>query len=157
MRQTELVSASRVVILEQLSASIGEINQPIAALVLNAQVALRLLLAQPTDTGAVKRLLACIVKDGLRTGDIVHRTRAEIEKAQPVSETQCPVNVCAVRRRRVPVGASSTRQTLQPEATGAVMEATKWLKGPCHATLARIRLSGKIAHDDLVCPPSVSP
>jgi hypothetical protein len=40
MRQTELVSASRVAILEQLSASIGEINQPISALVLNAEAAL---------------------------------------------------------------------------------------------------------------------
>ena len=31
-------------------------------------------------------------------------------------------------RRRFPVGASPTRQPLQPEATGAVMEETKWLK-----------------------------
>jgi carbonic anhydrase len=37
-------------------------------------------------------------------------------------------NVCAVTRRRFPVGASPTRQPLQPEATGAVMEVTKWLK-----------------------------
>src|SRR5216684_649021 len=36
--------------------------------------------------------------------------------------------VCAVKRRRFPVGASPTRQPLQPEATGAVMEVTKWLK-----------------------------
>ena len=36
--------------------------------------------------------------------------------------------VCAVTRRRVPVGASPTRQPLQPEAIGAVMEVTKWLK-----------------------------
>src|SRR6201984_859533 len=35
---------------------------------------------------------------------------------------------CAVIRRRFPVGASPTRQTLQPEATGAAMEVTKWLK-----------------------------
>jgi hypothetical protein len=93
MRQTELVSASRVAILDQLSASIGEINQPISALVLNAEAALQLLLAQPTNTEAVRRLLVCIVKDGLRTGDIVHRTFALIEKAPPVSEPQCPVNV----------------------------------------------------------------
>ena len=33
-----------------------------------------------------------------------------------------------MRRRRFPVGASPTRQTLQPEAIGAVMEVTKWLK-----------------------------
>ena len=38
--------------------------------------------------------------------------------------------VCAVERRRFPVGASPTRQPLQPEATGAVMEVTKWLKPP---------------------------
>src|SRR6476659_9988819 len=40
----------------------------------------------------------------------------------------CPIWVCAVTRRRFPVGASPTRQPLQPEATGAVMEETKWLK-----------------------------
>ena len=35
---------------------------------------------------------------------------------------QSPRWVCAVQRRRFPVGASPTRQPLQPEATGAVME-----------------------------------
>jgi lipopolysaccharide/colanic/teichoic acid biosynthesis glycosyltransferase len=35
---------------------------------------------------------------------------------------------CAVERRRFPVGANPTRQPLQPEATGAVTEVTKWLK-----------------------------
>jgi C4-dicarboxylate-specific signal transduction histidine kinase len=76
MPQTELASANRVTFLGQLSASIAEINQPICAVVMNAEAALRLLLAQPTDTEAVRRLLACIVKDGMRAGDIVHRTRA---------------------------------------------------------------------------------
>ena len=37
-------------------------------------------------------------------------------------------SACAVKRRRFPVGARPTRQPLQPEATGAVMEVTKWLK-----------------------------
>ena len=35
--------------------------------------------------------------------------------------TRSPVRVCAVERRRFPVGVSLTRQPLQPEATGAVM------------------------------------
>jgi len=39
-----------------------------------------------------------------------------------------PHHPCAVERRRFPVGANPTRQPLQPEATGAVMEVTKWLK-----------------------------
>ncbi len=81
MPQTELVSANRVAFLGQLSASIAEINQPISAVVMNAEAALRLLLAQPTDTEAVRRLLACIVKDGMRTGDIVNRTRALIKES----------------------------------------------------------------------------
>ena len=39
-----------------------------------------------------------------------------------------PTRFNAVERRLFPVGASPTRQPLQPEATGAVMEVTKWLK-----------------------------
>src|SRR3979490_620466 len=39
-----------------------------------------------------------------------------------------PLWGCAVQRRRFPVGANPTRQPLQPEAIGAVMEVTKWLK-----------------------------
>src|SRR5664279_5294673 len=41
---------------------------------------------------------------------------------------RCLKWVCAVIRRRFPVGANPTRQPLQPEAIGAVMEVTKWLK-----------------------------
>ena len=37
------------------------------------------------------------------------------------------LRVCAVKRRRFPVGASPTRRPLQPEATGAGMEVTKCL------------------------------
>jgi C4-dicarboxylate-specific signal transduction histidine kinase len=79
--QAELASANRVAFLGQLSASIAEINQPISAVVMNAEAVLRLLLAQPTDTEAIRRLLACIVKDGMRTGDIANRTRALIKDA----------------------------------------------------------------------------
>jgi C4-dicarboxylate-specific signal transduction histidine kinase len=78
--QTELARANRAAILGQVSASIAEIIQPISAVVMNAEAALRLLLAQPTDTEAVRRLLACIIKDGMRTGDIVNRTRALTRK-----------------------------------------------------------------------------
>src|SRR5882672_8344671 len=59
-------------------------------------------------------------------GPLFERRRVEVARRrvpQPL-----PFGVCAVTRRRFPVGASPTRQPLQPEATGAVMEATKWLK-----------------------------
>jgi C4-dicarboxylate-specific signal transduction histidine kinase len=81
--RTELVSANQVAMLGRLSASIAEINHPICAVVMNAEAALRLLLAQPADTEAVRRLLAYIVKDGMRAGDLVIRTRALIKKPPP--------------------------------------------------------------------------
>jgi hypothetical protein len=79
--RTELASANRVAFLGQLSASIAEINQPISAVVMNAEAALRLLLAQPADAEAIRRLLACIVEDAMRSGDIANRTRALIKDA----------------------------------------------------------------------------
>jgi C4-dicarboxylate-specific signal transduction histidine kinase len=79
--EAELASANRVAFLAELSASIAEINQPVSAVVMNAEAALRLLLVQPTDADAIRRLLDCIVKDGMRTGDIVHRARALVKKA----------------------------------------------------------------------------
>jgi hypothetical protein len=48
-----------------------------------------------------------------------------------------PLGVSAVTRRRFPVGASPTRLPLQPEATGAVMEVTKWLKPDDELSRAR--------------------
>jgi C4-dicarboxylate-specific signal transduction histidine kinase len=84
--ETETEAANRVAFLGQLSASIAEINQPISAVVMNAEAALRLLLARPADTEAVRRLLTCIVEDGMRTGDIVNRSYALIKKA-PRKET----------------------------------------------------------------------
>jgi hypothetical protein len=50
--------------------------------------------------------------------------------------------VCAVKRRRFPVGASPTRQPLQPEAIGAVMEVTKWLKPSITRPSGRAREEG---------------
>jgi C4-dicarboxylate-specific signal transduction histidine kinase len=90
MPQTELASANRVASPEQLSASIAEIKQPISAVVMNAEAALRLLLAQPADTQAVRRLLACIVKDGLRAGYVIDRTDALIKESAATQGTLRP-------------------------------------------------------------------
>ena len=56
----------------------------------------------------------------------IHTQRVDLTRSP--SHREWPLFACPVRRRRFPVGASPTRRTLQPEATGAVMEATKWLK-----------------------------
>jgi C4-dicarboxylate-specific signal transduction histidine kinase len=99
MPQTELASANRVAFLEQLLASIGEISQPICAVVMGAEAALRLLLAQPADTEAVRRLLAGTVKDGMRTGDVVNRARALIKESAATEEC-LEINAVTLEGRR---------------------------------------------------------
>jgi PAS domain S-box-containing protein len=82
--QMELAHANRVATMGQLTASIAhEVNQPIAATVINAQVALRWLSAQPPDLERVRQTLDCIVKDGNRAGDVIGGIRDLIKKAPP--------------------------------------------------------------------------
>src|SRR5216683_7450701 len=50
------------------------------------------------------------------------------QSCQKTNLREWPLLACAVQRRRFPAGASPTRHPLQPEAIGAVMELTKWLK-----------------------------
>ena len=82
--QMELAHANRVATMGQLTASVAhEVNQPIAATVMNAQAALRWLAVQPPDLEGVRRALARIVRDGDRAGDVIGRIRALIKKAPP--------------------------------------------------------------------------
>src|SRR5262245_41487630 len=75
------------------------------------------------------------------------------------------LRVCAVTRRRSPVGASPTRQALQPEATGAVMEVTKWLKpsdsgsriGDRASVQAATRVNAEQASKRTMCRPTRQP
>src|ERR1700716_841599 len=78
---------------------------------------------------------------------------------------KCPSWVCAVERRRFPVGASPTRRSLQPEAIGAVMEVTKWLKpsisvsriGDSASVQAATRVNVEQASKRTMCRPTRLP
>ena len=90
--QVELAHANRVTTMGQLTASIAhEVNQPIAAAVTNAQVALRWLGRRPPDLEEVREALDCIVRDGNRAGDVIARIRALIKKA-PARKDSLDVN-----------------------------------------------------------------
>src|ERR1700681_3875613 len=72
---------------------------------------------------------------------------------------------CAVQGRRFPVGASPTWQSLQPEAIGAVMEVTKWLKpsisvsriGDSASVQAVTRVNAEQASKRTMCRPTRRP
>ena len=82
--QTELAHANRVATMGQLTGSIAhEVNQPITAMITDAEAALRFLNCRPPDVEEVRQALASIVKDGHRAGDVIDRIRALIKKAPP--------------------------------------------------------------------------
>jgi PAS domain S-box-containing protein len=79
-----LAHANRITTMGQLTASIAhEINQPIAAVVSNAQAALRWLDMQPPDPHEVRESLGRIVGDGRRASEVISRIRALVRKAPP--------------------------------------------------------------------------
>ena len=85
--QAELAHLNRVTTMGRLTATIvHEVNQPIAAMVTNAQAALRLLGAQPPDLEETAQALACIVADGHRARDVVGRIRGHMTNAPPRRE-----------------------------------------------------------------------
>jgi PAS domain S-box-containing protein len=80
--EAELAHISRVTTLGELTASIShEVNQPLAAVVTNAEAALRWLGSEPPNPDKAREILGDIVKDGMRASDIIHRIRAIIKKA----------------------------------------------------------------------------
>ena len=79
-----LAHTNRITTMGQLTASIAhEVNQPIAAVVTNAQAALRWLNMQPSEPEEVRQALDRIVKAGRRAGDVISRMRALVRKAPP--------------------------------------------------------------------------
>jgi len=82
--QTELAHVNRVATMGQLAASIAhEINQPIAAVVTNANSGLLWLAAQPPDLGETRDAFDRIIKAGRQAGEVIGRIRALIKKTPP--------------------------------------------------------------------------
>jgi PAS domain S-box-containing protein len=90
--QAELAHANRVATIGQLTASIAhEVNQPVGALVTNAQAAVRLLKAKPPDLERTSEALDDIIKDGRRVSEVIDRIRALLKK-QPTQTDVLDIN-----------------------------------------------------------------
>ena len=79
--QQELSHLARVSTMGELSASLAhELNQPLTAILTNAQVAQRLIAGGNPDMVELGEILADIVADDQRAGEVVHRVRSLIHK-----------------------------------------------------------------------------
>jgi PAS domain S-box-containing protein len=112
----ELAHANRVATMGQLSASIAhEVNQPLAALLTNAETAVRWLDRQPPNLEKVRPLLDRIIGDSKRAAVIVSRIR-DFSKKAAVRKREFEINEAIVEimlLTRAPISEHRVLVTMQ--------------------------------------------
>lgn len=82
--QAELSRVSRLSALGNLAASIShEVNQPLAAVVTNADACTMWLASDPPNLDEVRAAVDSIAREGTRASDVIRRIRAVFTKAAP--------------------------------------------------------------------------
>lgn len=119
-QRQELVHASRLAVVGELTASIAhEINQPLGAILSNADAG-EILLEDPSPPlDEIRQILADIRRDGLRASDVIRHVRTLVRKRELVLE-KLDANVVVTeviallepeaRRRRIPLANALLQQ-----------------------------------------------
>jgi len=82
-RREEIAHLGRVATMGELAASLAhELNQPLMAILSNAQAALRFLNKDSPDLDEVHDILQDIVADDKRAGEVIHRLRSLFRKGE---------------------------------------------------------------------------
>jgi two-component system, LuxR family, sensor kinase FixL len=77
----ELAHVTRISTMGELAASLAhELNQPLTAILSNAQAAQRFMAADPADLEEVREILKDIVQDDSRASEVIQRMRALVKK-----------------------------------------------------------------------------
>jgi len=84
----ELAHVTRVAMMGELTTSLAhEINQPLTAILSNAEAAQRFLSQASPDIGEVRQILEDIIRDDRRANDVVRKVRALVKKEKLRVET----------------------------------------------------------------------
>lgn len=84
LQRAELARVTRLMALGELTASIAhEVNQPLAAVVMNGEASLRWLARQPPDLEEARLAVQRLIRDSKRASEIVQRTHALVKGAPP--------------------------------------------------------------------------
>ena len=87
LQRLEVEHLMRVSVLGELSGSIAhEINQPLTAILSNAQAALHLLAQESPDLVEIRDALEEIVHEDNRAGEVIHRLRSLLKKGERKAE-----------------------------------------------------------------------
>ena len=117
--QAELAHVTRVTTLGELAASIAhEINQPLAAIVANAEACRGWLDRDAPDLAAARRSMEWVVEDGLRASEVIRHVRALARKADiektPLDLNEIASEVMALVARELTSHQVSVRMELAP-------------------------------------------
>ena len=119
----ELAHATRVTTLGELAASIAhEINQPLAAIIANADACLHWLKSDLAHMDSVRDALAAMAKDGDRAAEVVTRIRALLSRSSVPRE---PCDMAQLIREVHPLVGPELRRhgiTLDASVTGDLPE-----------------------------------
>jgi PAS domain S-box-containing protein len=95
-QREQLAHLTRVAVLGELSGALAhELNQPLAAILTNAQAALRFMNRQPVDLQEIREILDDIVGEDKRAGEVIRRLRALFMKGEPKMQ---PLDINALVR-----------------------------------------------------------
>jgi len=114
-----LARVNRVTMMVELTASIAhEVNQPLAAVVANAEACLRWLDRETPDLAAARRSVKWVIDDGNRAGEVIRRVRAlanksDIEKV-PLDVNDVVREVIALVQRELTSHQVSLQMELAP-------------------------------------------
>jgi PAS domain S-box-containing protein len=82
-QRAELTHLSRVAVLGELTGALAhELNQPLTAILSNAQAAQRFLAQQPANLSEIHDILKDIVDEDKRAGEVIRRLRALLKKGE---------------------------------------------------------------------------
>jgi PAS domain S-box-containing protein len=119
--QAELAHVTRVTMLGELTTSIAhEVNQPLSAVITNAEACLRWLDLETPDMAKARRSVEWVVEDGNRASEIIRRVRALAKKTDlekvPLDLNDVVREVIALVQRE----SSSHRVSLRTELASAL-------------------------------------
>jgi C4-dicarboxylate-specific signal transduction histidine kinase len=90
--RSQLAHVGRVTMLGELTASIAhEVNQPLAAVVINGNACLRWLAVQPPNLDEARKAISRLVNDANRASDIIAQVRA-LTKSSPLEKDWLDIN-----------------------------------------------------------------
>ena len=92
----ELAHVSRISMMGELAGSLAhELNQPLAAVLSNAQAARWLLDGPNPDLAQMREIIDDIIRDDKRAGEVIHRLRGMLQKREHVAGETIEVNEVA--------------------------------------------------------------